>query len=278
MRLASVCHIRKPNDLLILCHHGVSESWPTEFAIDPRRLEEQLRSLLRRGYRPMTLAAALAERPAGKTLVVTFDDAYRSVLLEGYPVLAGLGVPATVFVPTAYVSSQEPMAWSGMDGWLGTRFERELDCMTWEELRQLQANGWEIGSHTRNHRDLAALDDAEVAAELHGSREDCERELQRPCTSLAYPFSSYDQRVKDIARSAGYAAAVILDNRIAIPRRTMPFLPGVEPDPMELLRAGIYRGDGRARFQAKTSLAARRLRASKPVHLAQRLAPAGVGT
>lgn len=253
---------------MILCHHGVSESWPTEFAIDPGRLESQLRFLLRRGYRPLTLADALTRRPAGKTLVVTFDDAYRSVLRRGFPVLERLGVPATVFVPTAYATSQEPMAWPGMGGWLGTSFEGGLGCMTWEELRQLQADGWEIGSHTRNHRDLTALDDAEVAAELRGSREDCERELQRPCTSLAYPFSSYDQRVKDIARSAGYAAAVILDSRIAIPRRTMPFLPGVKPDPMELLRAGIYRGDGWPRFLAKTSLVARRARASKPVHAA----------
>lgn len=278
MRLASVWHIRKPNDLLILCHHGVSESWPTEFAIDPRRLEGQLRFLLRRGYRPMTLAAALAERPAGKTVVVTFDDAYRSVLHRGYPVLAKLGVPATVFVPTAFATSQEPMAWSEMDRWVGTPFEGELDCMTWGELRQLQAEGWEIGSHTRTHADLAQLGDAEVAAELSSSREDCERELQRPCLSLAYPFSSYDQRVKDIARSAGYAAAVILDSRIAISRRTMPFLPDTEPDAMELLRAGIYRDDGWARFLAKTSLTARRARASKPAHLALRALPGRVST
>jgi peptidoglycan/xylan/chitin deacetylase (PgdA/CDA1 family) len=248
---------------LILCHHGVSESWPSEYAIEPRRLEAQLRFLLKHGYRPMTLAAALEDPGATRALVVTFDDAYRSVLREGFPVLARLGVPATIFVPTAFATAQEPMAWSEMDRWLGTPFEEELDCMTWEELRNLRDEGWEIGSHTRTHRDLASLDEAEIAAELRGSREECERELRRPCLSLAYPFASYDRRVKEIARTVGYEAAVILDSRIAIPRRSMPLLAGAGADPFELLRAGIYRHDGRGRFFAKTSLAARRMRASK---------------
>lgn len=250
---------------MILCHHGVSESWPSEYAIEPRRLEAQLRLLLKRGYRPMTLAAALEDPGAGRALVVTFDDAYRSVLREGLPVLSRLGVPATVFVPTAFATSQKPMAWSEMDRWLGTPFEEELNCMTWDELRGLGDEGWEIGSHTRTHRDLTSLDDAEIVAELHGSREECERELRRPCLSLAYPFSSYDRRVKDAAREAGYAAATILDNRIPISRRTTPWLSGAGADRFELLRAGIYRGDGKGRFRAKTSPLARRVRASKPL-------------
>jgi peptidoglycan/xylan/chitin deacetylase (PgdA/CDA1 family) len=256
---------------LILCHHGVSEGWPSEFAIEPRRLEAQLRFLLRRGYRPMTLAGALEEPRGARALVVTFDDAYRSVLRTGFPLLARLGVPATVFVPTAFATSQDPMAWAEMDRWLGTPFERELDCMTWEELRGLRDEGWEIGSHSRTHRDLVSIEADELAVELRGSREECESEIGRPCTSLAYPFSSYDRRVKEATREAGYSAAVILDTQLAIPRQTMPLLSGEGVDSLELLRAGIYRHDGMARFFAKTSLAARRLRASRPARLAIQL-------
>lgn len=253
---------------MILCHHGVSESWPTDFSIEPRRLERQLLFLLRRGYRPMTLAAALEERLPGKTVVVTFDDAYRSVLRLGYPILKRLGVPATVFVPTGFATAQEPMAWPGMDEWIGGPFAAELECMSWDELRRLGDAGWEIGSHTRSHRDLRSLEDAEVAAELRGSREDCERELQRPCVSLAYPFSSYDQRVKGIAEESGYAAAAILDNHVVIPRPTVPARQGTGLDRFELLRTGLYRHDGWGRFLAKTSRTVRLARASKPLHFA----------
>lgn len=267
--LASVRHIPAPNDLLIICHHGVSATWPSEFAIPPEALEKQLRFLLGRGYRPQTLESALAG-PGGKALVVTFDDAYRSVLREGFPLLSRLGVPATVFAPTAYVASGEPMAWQGMEEWVGGPHEEELAPMSWEELRRLRDEGWEIGSHSRTHPDLARLDPAALAAELRGSREECEAELQRPCASLAYPFSSYDERVKRAARDAGYGSALILDNRVAIPPRSVP---GEDADRFELLRAGIYRGDGMPRFIAKTSPLVRRLRAGKPLRMAMRFGP-----
>jgi len=253
---------------LILCYHGVSDRWPSDFALSPRRLERQLRHLLGRGYRPLTLGAALRERPGGRTVAVTFDDALRSVLSEGEPVLSRLGVPATVFVPTGYVTNREPVAWPGMDEWVGTAHESELECMTWEELRGLRDRGWEIGSHTRSHPDLRTLDDDAVAAEMTESRRECERELERSCELLAYPFSSYDRRVKELARAGGYAAAVILDNRIPIPRRSVPLLPG--SDPFELVRAGVYRHDGWGRFLAKTSSAVRRARSTRALQMAIR--------
>jgi peptidoglycan/xylan/chitin deacetylase (PgdA/CDA1 family) len=258
----------KVNDLLILCYHAVSRSWPTEFAIDPRRLEAQVRFLLRRGYRPSTLTAAVEGSPRGKTVVITFDDAYRSILREGLPILERLGVPATMFVPSAFATSQEPMAWAEMADWLGTPFESELDCMSWEELRRLSAAGWEIGSHSRSHRDLTSLGEAELEAELRGSREECEGELRQPCSALAYPFSAYDSRVKDMARAAGYGTAAILDNHLAIPDGSRPAPGGESSDPFELLRSGIYRGDGWPRFAAKTSWVSRRTRDSRSWRLA----------
>jgi peptidoglycan/xylan/chitin deacetylase (PgdA/CDA1 family) len=136
-----------PSDLLILCYHAVSASWPTDFAVAPEVLERQVGGLLRRGYRPMTLSAALeSDGAAGKALVVTFDDAYRSVIEAGLPVLSSLGAPATVFVPTSFASSPRPMVWAEMAEWEGTDFEAELEPMSWEELRQLSGLGWEIGS------------------------------------------------------------------------------------------------------------------------------------
>lgn len=216
----------------------------------------------------MTLGSALREQPAGRTLAISFDDALRSVLREAEPVLSRLGVPATVFVPTDYITTQEPIAWQGMERWLGTPHESELACMTWDELRGLRDLGWEVGSHTRSHPDLATLEDSEAAAELTESRRECEREIDRPCELLAYPFSSYDRRVKRLAKAGGYSAAVILDSRIAIPRRCVPLLP--DSDPFELVRTGVYRHDSWGRFLAKTSPAARRARSTRVLQMAIR--------
>ncbi len=254
-------------DLLILCYHAVSRDWPTEFAVSPAQLEAQLRFFSRRGYRASTLSAALERPAAAKTLVVTFDDAYASVRERALPVMSALGVPATVYVPTGYVAAEGALQWESMQRWLGTAHEDELRCMSWENLRELAAAGWEIGSHTSTHPRLPSLPDAELAAELADSRARCEEEIQRPCRALAYPFSAYDRRVMDAARAAGYGSATILDNHLAIPAGSLPRR-GEATEMFGLLREGVYRRDGRARLWAKTSPLARRLRASRPARIA----------
>ena len=148
--------------------------------------------------------------------------------------------------------------------------------MTWEELRGLRDRGWEVGSHTRSHPDLVALENGEAAAELLESRYECEREMEQSCELLAYPFSSYDRRVKEIAKASGYTAAVILDSQLEIPRRCMPLL--ACSDPFETIRTGVYRHDGWGRFLAKTSLIARRARSSRAVRMAIRIDSDGVST
>jgi peptidoglycan/xylan/chitin deacetylase (PgdA/CDA1 family) len=254
------------NDLLILCYHAVSEKWPTEFAVAPGQLRSQVRFLIRRGYRPATLSAALA-RPSGKTLVVTFDDAYASVLEQAFPVLSELGAPATVFVPTAYVDGDESLEWASMEEWADTAFADELRCMSWSDLRSLAEAGWEIGSHASTHPDLTALDDAALDRELTSSRALCEEEMGEPCKALAYPFSAHDPRVMAAARAAGYEAAVILDNYLAIPPGSL-VRPGRQAEMFGLLREGVYRRDGWPRLLAKTSPLARRARASRLARIA----------
>jgi peptidoglycan/xylan/chitin deacetylase (PgdA/CDA1 family) len=249
------------SDLLILCYHAVSRDWPTEFSVRPAQLDAQLRFLVRRGYRPATLSAALRRPAAGKILAITFDDAYRSVIEQALPVLSRHRAPATVFAPTSYVGGAERMTWAAMSRWAGTRFEAELECMSWDDLRTLSAAGWEVGSHSSTHPDLTTLGDAELDAELAGSRAVCEEAVQQPCPSLAYPFGAHDRRVADRAKAAGYEAAAILDGRIAIPPGGL-VRPGLPVDMFGLLRAGIYRGDGWPRFLAKTSPSTRRLRSS----------------
>jgi peptidoglycan/xylan/chitin deacetylase (PgdA/CDA1 family) len=172
------------SDVLVLCYHAVSPSWPARLSIVPEAFERQLELLAGRGYRGATVREAIEGPPAERTVAVTFDDAYRSVLELARPILERLGMPASVYVPTAWPGRGEPMTWPGIDEWLGGPHEGELACMSWDELRGLADLGWEVGSHTRSHPRLPELEDAELDAELAGSRRDCEAGLGRPCDSL----------------------------------------------------------------------------------------------
>lgn len=247
---------RPVTDLLVLCYHAVSETWPSPAAISPDRLRAQLSFLLKRGYRALTLSAALADEAPRKAMVVSFDDAYTSILEQGLPVLEALGVPATVFVPTDAAQDAGQMTWSELRQWVGTAHERELRCMSWDELRELAERGWEIGSHTCSHPHLTKIGEEQAADELRLSRAACEQELQRPCTGLAYPFGSYDAAVMELVAAAGYRSAVTLDERIVEPLRGR--------GPLEVPREAIYRETGWPVFMAKTSRMVRRVRVSRP--------------
>jgi peptidoglycan/xylan/chitin deacetylase (PgdA/CDA1 family) len=202
-------------DILVLAYHAVSETWPKSITVTPRDLEAQLSYFVRRGYRGMTLSDALTAPRHPRTLVVTFDDAFRSVLTLAFPILSRLALPGTVYVPTAYPDSDMPLAWEGYDDWVGTPHEHELACLSWDELRALRSSGWEIGSHTDLHPRLTTLDDASLERELQVSREKCEWELKEPCYSFAYPYSDYDSRVVEATREAGYLLATTIAHRSA---------------------------------------------------------------
>src|SRR3954465_10775849 len=129
--------VRDVPDVLVLFFHAPSDSRPAALAPPPGRFEEQLRSLLDRGYRGETFTASITEATGKRTFAVTFDDAYRSVLELAYPIMSRLGVPGTVFAPTDWVGRDEPMQWDGIDQWLGGDHEHELLCMSRAQLSEI---------------------------------------------------------------------------------------------------------------------------------------------
>jgi peptidoglycan/xylan/chitin deacetylase (PgdA/CDA1 family) len=239
-----------PN-VLVLCYHAVSESFPAALSVTPAAFERQLGLLKRAGYRGATFEDAVRAR-SGKVVAVTFDDAYLSVLQLARPLLDSVGFPATVYAPTAYLDTPEqPLKWNGIERWHDGPHERELLPMSWDQLRELADAGWEIGSHTRTHPHLTELDDETLRAELVESKATAEDRMGRPCTTIAYPYGDYDERVVAAAGAAGYAAAGTLPARLHSER------------PLAWPRVGIYHDDDERRFRLKVSRVMRRLRGSR---------------
>lgn len=228
-----------PVEVLVLCYHAVSPTWPAETSVTPARFAAQLGRLRDAGYRFATLRDALTAPGPGRTVVVTFDDAHRSVIEHALPVLDGIGAPATVFVPTDYAGTDLLMDWQGYHIWMDTEHADELRCMSWEQLRDLAAAGWEVGSHTRSHPRLPTVDDERLADELAGSRAACEEAMQAPCVSLAYPYGDYDDRVVRAAREADYRLAV------TVPQHWEVALPLTWP------RVAVYHGDDVRRMRLR---------------------------
>ncbi len=101
---------------------------------------------------------------------------------------------------------------------LGDRAEVSIDAETlgralfadWDQVRTLSEAGMIVGSHTRDHLNLAHQSEADQTASLVDSRRTLERELGREITTLAYPYGGpgdFTAATQRIAREAGYRVA-----------------------------------------------------------------------
>ncbi|WP_315833060.1 polysaccharide deacetylase family protein [Bradyrhizobium prioriisuperbiae] len=83
--------------------------------ITPEWLERLVRALRRWKFDVVSIEEAVRRmaEPAGRRRFVclTFDGAYRDVVMHAYPVLARHQVPFTVYVPTGFVDGIAPMWW-----------------------------------------------------------------------------------------------------------------------------------------------------------------------
>lgn len=181
----------------ILMYHQVDDHPPLKqlrFTVLPSVFEQQISFLLDQGYTFVTVNTALelftaSSTPPDKTLVLTFDDGYRSFYTHVFPILKKYNIPATEYVITQDI---------GKHG-----------SLTWSMLRELENSGLvEIGSHTVNHLSLKSISEDKQRYQLSESRTLLEKELHVPITTVAYPFGLYNEATKEIAEQLGYKGAV----------------------------------------------------------------------
>lgn len=196
-----------------------SELWTTS----ARGFERQMEYLAQRGYHTVTLdelnewQLGLRELPP-QPVVITFDDADRSVYDYAFPVLRRLGLRATVFVVT---------------GRVGTRWG-EVEVLDWARLREMQESGvFDVQSHTHdlhykvNEGSAAspvflaatepgpAVDGVRswedlVRDDLVKSREAIRVNVGRTPAYLAWPYGFGNPRVDRVAYEVGFTRTLSL--------------------------------------------------------------------
>ncbi len=183
----------------VLVYHNLAERPRGRMVMAASSFEQQMRYLKAHGYRVISLTEVVEWMQLGRQLprravVLTFDDGYRAFRQHAYPVLRELGFAATLFVYTDYVGAGR-------------------NAMSWDDLRQLVAEGFDVQAHSKSHGDLKrAPGEAEAQhlrrlhQELVEPLETFQRQLGRGSRILAYPYGSWDEEVVARAREAGYIA------------------------------------------------------------------------
>ncbi|TDJ71839.1 MAG: hypothetical protein E2O39_07665 [Planctomycetota bacterium] len=183
----------------IFTFHSIDER-ATVLSYRPDDLRAFVEALREEGARFATLDEILAPRESDAPRVaLSFDDGIATVHRAALPLLTDLGVPAIAFVVPEWVGRH--------NGWPGQPVSApRYELMSWSELRELQAAGFEIGCHSANHLRLRRLAPEVWRTELAGGRAKLEDELGVPVRHFAYPYGVHDaeavRRVRDLYDTA----------------------------------------------------------------------------
>jgi len=209
---------------VVLAYHSVPRVASWNYDVSINCFEEHLK-YLKDNYeiRDVSyIAECIKAKRRCQTIVcgVTFDDGYKNNYEVAYPLLLEHEVPATIFLPTNFISNGED------------RCLRGKLMLSWSEVKEMKENGLvNFGAHTHNHKDLTLLQPPEALEEMRVSKTIIEDKLNVETCLFAFPYGSFNENVKELAKSCGFKAVFTGHATVNPPTQ----------DPYEIGRICIYK-------------------------------------
>jgi len=189
----------------VLRYRRFSKNSGTRTHVSQADFEAQMNYLKTSGYRIITVDQLMRfldfqDPVPAKAIVITIDSGWRSVRDIALPILKKYGFPATLFIATDLIGQQ--------------------GALKWQDIRYLDKNGIDIQCLTKSYRDLANPRKIEsfktywqnLETELAQSKALIQRNLNKECRYLAYPYGATNKLVIALTRKYGFQAAFTLKN------------------------------------------------------------------
>lgn len=161
---------------------------------------QQLEYLKQNHYTVLPLGEIVDRLKSGqelpdKCVALTVDDGYVTFLTGAMPLLREYGFDATLFVNTDSVGAKS--------------------YLDWDQLRQLQQEGIEIGNHSASHPYFVTHEVDEPltwydqsVADVEKAQRSFEKHLNTAPQLFAYPYGEYSPQLENLIESLGFKAAV----------------------------------------------------------------------
>jgi peptidoglycan/xylan/chitin deacetylase (PgdA/CDA1 family) len=242
---------RASRELAVIAYHGIDD--PESFA---RHLDK-----LRTRCSPVSLdevCAAIESRAAlpRRAVLITFDDADRTLVDHGLGLMTERGLPGVAFVVAGHLDGDRPFWWKEVEdlvraGGTTTGFEgrsplevvgalkripddrrheavaelrRTAKSRTtaFSQLRRadlpmLRSAGIEVGNHTMTHPILPYCSEDRMHEEITTAHEILEAVMGAAPTAFAYPNGDWDPRGERVLRELSYRAGFLFDHALVRP-------------------------------------------------------------
>jgi poly-beta-1,6-N-acetyl-D-glucosamine N-deacetylase len=187
----------------VIMYHDILPKKEVFFDVTPKQLERHFQLIQKTGMTPISFDELVTHLRTGKPLpakpiLLTFDDGYGGHYEYVYPLLKKYNYPATFSIYTSKVG-----------------INTGRTHVSWEQLRRMVADPLvTIASHSVTHPpDLRQLPDDKLKIEIVESKRILESKLGIPIRYFTYPVGKYDERVANVVKQAGYAAALTMSDR-----------------------------------------------------------------
>ena len=226
--------------LTILSYHEIAERGDAlipQYAVTPASFAAQMQWLKSSGHHFVGMSDVLASESGKRPLppdavLVTFDDGYRSVYTQAFPILRQMRIPSVIALVGSWLEVKE-----GNVDFDGRPIPRS-DLLSWDDVLTMQRSGLvEIASHSYalhrgipgnpqgNHEPAATTrqwlgtryeDDASyqrrIAADLRRNSRLLEGKLGRSPRVIVWPYGRYNIETTHIAKSLGMPIGLTLDD------------------------------------------------------------------
>lgn len=235
-------------ELRIIYYHRIDNE-EHRSCVSVNAFAEQMALLRSEAWTILTLKQVAEHLSAKKpfpdrALAVTFDDGFEDNYTAALPILQKEEIPATVFLTTDYIGTDElPVL----------RDRRGISPLNWEQVRAMAAGGVQLGAHTLTHPSLNAISSEMMVHEIRECRARIQEETGVWAEDFCYPRGHYNEAVENAVREAGYSTALT----------TRPGIVSPDDTPFTLRRTFIARDDRLRDFSHKLDGSYDRLHALK---------------
>lgn len=167
--------------------------------VSRRLFARQLAELRQAGFGATPLQPADASALPNRSIVITFDDGFSSVLEHGLGPLAENRFCALQFLVAQRLGR--------LNEWEIAEGETPAPLMSAAQVREWLAAGHQIGSHSLTHPWLTRLPHARAQEEISASKKKLEDEFGVPIEHFCYPYGDWNPAVRDLVAAAGYRTA-----------------------------------------------------------------------